>query len=119
MKFISRAYRIRQGEIGHAICDERSLHAEESITTREAGGLDFLAGGKCRWQENTEALLCFDFELAPGASHPVWARIRAFFNLWIRNRKLFFGKGVRLALIRIVWILAVYEKFVVVQGPCY
>jgi hypothetical protein len=47
----------------------------ESTTTREAGGLNILAGGKCRWQEKTEARLCFDVALAPGASHPVWARI--------------------------------------------
>jgi hypothetical protein len=31
----------------------------ESTTTRKADGLDFLASGSCRWQEKTEALLCF------------------------------------------------------------
>jgi hypothetical protein len=41
--------------------------ASESTTTRKAGGLNFLASGSCRWQEKTEALLCFDVELAPGA----------------------------------------------------
>jgi hypothetical protein len=52
----------------------------ESTTTREAGGLNILASGNCRWQEWAEALWCFDVELAvaPGLGknpigiHPKW-----------------------------------------------
>jgi hypothetical protein len=50
---------------------ENAKTAGESTATREAGGLDFRPQA-----EKTEAPLGFDVELAPGAQHPVPARIR-------------------------------------------
>jgi hypothetical protein len=37
----------------------------------QSGWLEFSCSGNCRWQEKTEALLCFDVELAVA---PGWGK---------------------------------------------